>query len=101
MPTAASEDFRYNQMVRPIRITRHARNRMRWHRISEALVQLTSRAPEWEEEPSVAGRVNRWKRVENRFLRVTCRDEVGRIVVISAVFKSRDPRRKENREDRV
>jgi hypothetical protein len=87
-------------MVRPIRITRHARNRMRWHRISEELVQVTSRAPEWE-EPSVAGRVNRWKRVENRFLRVTCRDELERIVVISAVFKSRGPRRKENREDRV
>ena len=42
-------------MVKPIRITRHARNRMRWHRISEELVHLALAAPEWE-EPSVTGR---------------------------------------------
>ncbi len=82
-------------MVKPIRITRHARNRMRWHRISEELVHLTLAAPEWEES-SVAGRVNRWKKVEDRFLRVTCRDEPERMMVISAVFKRRGPRGRES-----
>ena len=76
-PSAAH--FGYNCTVRPIRITRHARNRMRRQRISEELIHVTLRAPEWE-EPSVAGRVNRWKRVEDGFLRVTCRDELERII---------------------
>ena len=78
----------------PIRITRHARNRMRWHLISEDLVRETVEAADWE-ELSAAGRVNRWKKVEGRFLRVTCKDEPGRIVVISAVFKRRGPRGKD------
>ena len=78
----------------PIRITRHARNRMRWYRISEGLVRETVEAADWEES-SAAGRVNRWKRVADRFLRVTCKDEPGRIVVISAVFKRRGPRGKD------
>ncbi len=55
---------------------------------------MALQAPEWE-EPSVTGRVNRWKRVEDRFLRVTCRDEPDQIVVISAVFKRRGPKRSE------
>jgi len=67
---------------------------MRWHRISEELIRMALQAPEWE-EPSVTGRVNRWKRVEDRFLRVTCRDEPDQIVVISAVFKRRGPKRSE------
>lgn len=66
--------FLYTVHVKRIRITRHARNRMRWHRIGEDLVQQTLQAPDWE-EPSIANRVNRWKRVGDRFLRVTFNDE--------------------------
>ncbi len=80
--------------MKPIRLTRHARNRMRWHEISEELIEQTVRLPEWEES-SVAGRVNRWKRVGDRFLRVTCRVEPGRIVVISGVFKRKAPKRRD------
>jgi hypothetical protein len=63
---------------------------MRWYQIGEDLIHATLRAPDWE-EPSVAGRINRWKRVADRFLRVTSREEPDRIVVISAVFKRRPP----------
>ena len=73
---------------------------MRWYRISEELIHETLRGPDWE-APSVRDRINRWKRVEDRFLRVTCRDESEQIVVIPAVFKRKDPRRTESREDRV
>ena len=59
--------------------------------ISEDLIHEALRAADWE-EPSVASRINRWKRVGDRFLRVTCRDELERIMVISAVFKRRGPR---------
>ena len=76
--------------MKPIRFTRLARNRMRWHRITDALVEETLRSADWRES-SAAGRANRWKRVADRFLRVTCREEAERIVVISAVFKGRPP----------
>jgi hypothetical protein len=59
---------------------------MRWHRISEDLVFEAVSAPDWE-EPSAAGRINRWKKISDRFLRVTCRDEGERVLVITAVFK--------------
>jgi RecB family exonuclease len=64
---------------------------MRRHRISADIIDATVRTPEWE-EPPIAGRVNRWKRIADRFVRVTCRDEPARIVVISAVFERRGPR---------
>lgn len=85
------DDFGYNPIVKPVRVTRHARNRMRQHRIDEELVQLTLQAPDWE-EPSIEGRINRWKRIGERFLRVTYKEEAERIVVISAVFKRTRPR---------
>src|SRR6266508_2927154 len=83
----------YTSTVKAIRLTRHARNRMRWHQISEGLIHATLQVPDWE-EPSVASRINRWKRVADRFLRVTYRDEPEHIVVISAVFKRRPPGRR-------
>lgn len=61
---------------------------MRWHRITDVLVEETLPSADWEES-SAAGLANRWKRVADRFLRFTCREEAERIVVISAVFKRR------------
>lgn len=74
--------------MKPIWITRHARNRMRWHRIERSLVERAVRDARWR-EPITADRVNAWMAVGERFLRVTYREEVDRIVVISAVFKLR------------
>jgi len=68
---------------------------MRWHRISEELIELTLEAPAWEEQ-SIGDRMNRRKRVGNRFLRVTFKDEAERTVVITAVFKQRPPRGRED-----
>jgi hypothetical protein len=79
--------------VKAIRLTRHARNRMRRREIGEDLIQATLEGPDWEER-SEAGRINRWKRVADRFLRVTYRDEPNHIVVISAVFKRTPPGRR-------
>lgn len=59
---------------------------MRWHRIGDGLVEQTVRGAEWRES-AAAGRVNAWMAVGERFLRVTYREEIDRIVVISAVFK--------------
>ncbi len=92
LPLGAVSNCRYTSAVKAIRLTRHARNRMRWHQISEDLIHTTLQAPDWE-DPSVAGRMNRWKQVADRFLRVTYREELERIIVISAVFKRRPPGR--------
>lgn len=67
---------------------------MRWHRIDEHLIQRALEAPDWE-EPSVEGRINRWKRIGERFLRVTYKEEPERIVVISAVIKRTPPRERD------
>lgn len=72
--------------MKPIRITRHARNRMRWHRIDDNLVEQAVRDANWQES-TASGRVNAWMAVGERFLRVTYREEIDRIAVISAVFK--------------
>jgi hypothetical protein len=74
--------------MKPIRITRHARNRMRWHRIDDSLVEQAVRGAEWQEWIA-ADRINAWMAVGERFLRGTYREEIDRLVVISAVFKRR------------
>ena len=80
----------YTAEVKAVRLTRHARNRMRWRDIPLELVEETARVPEWE-QASLGGRINRWKRVENKFLRVTVREEAKRIVVITAALKRTGP----------
>jgi hypothetical protein len=64
---------------------------MRFHGVEESLVINAVRAPSWE-RPSIAGRVNRWIRIRNGFLRVTCREQRDEIVVITVAFKRRPPR---------
>jgi len=61
---------------------------MRRHGISPELIEHALLAPDWR-EPSVGGRINCWKRVADRYLRVTYREEPEEIVVIAAVFKRR------------
>ncbi len=63
---------------------------MRWRDIPVEWVEETARAPEWE-EASVSGRVNRWRRARDRFLRVTVREEAEQIIVITAALKRTRP----------
>ena len=74
--------------MKPIKYTRHAKNRMRWHRITEIEVESAIKAPEFL-EPSVENRLNVWVRISNKFLRVTYKEEGDRILVISAVKKNK------------
>ncbi len=48
---------------------RHARNRMRLHRITEAEVELAIQKPEYL-EPSTEDRFNAWIKTTDKFLRV-------------------------------
>jgi hypothetical protein len=69
-----------------IKYTRHARNRMRLHRITESEIQLAIRKPE-HLEPSVEGRSNAWIETSGKFLRVTYGEKDDRLLIISAVKK--------------
>ncbi len=68
--------------------TRHARQRMKWRRIEETEVIETIKSPE-RTEPSVFGRMNAYKSIGAKLLKVTYIEEGDNIVVISAVDKNR------------
>ncbi len=74
--------------MKPVRYTRHARNRMRWHKLAEAEVELTIQKPEFL-EPSFEGRFNAWIKISDKFLRVTYKEEADRFLVITAVKKKK------------
>lgn len=71
-----------------IRYTRHARNRMRWHRITEDEVESAINAPDFT-EPSLEGRINTWKIISDRYLKVTIKQGIP-VLVITAVKKKKD-----------
>jgi len=72
--------------MKPVKFTRHAKNRMRMHGLSESEVLSAIEKPEFL-EPSVGERINAWITTPDRFLRVTYRDEEYGICVITAVKK--------------
>ncbi len=74
--------------MKPKKYTRHAKNRMRMHNITEAEVEAALEKPDFA-EPSVDGRVNAWKETGGKFLRVTYKDEPARILVVTAVKKKK------------
>jgi len=73
-------------LVKTIKYTRHARNRMRLHRITEVEVELAIRNPEYLEQ-SIEDRFNAWIETLGKFLRVTYKEEEDRFLVITAVKK--------------
>ena len=74
--------------VKPLKYTRHAKNRMRWHRITEIEVESALRAPEFIES-FIESRFNAWMKTSNKFLRVTYKEETDRFLIISAVKKNK------------
>ena len=84
----ALSEFGMIVVVKTIKYTRHARNRMRLHGISETDVELAMRKPEYL-EPSVGGRSNAWVKISGKFLRVTYKEEGDRLLVITAVKKKK------------
>ena len=74
-------------MDRIITYDRHARRRMRWRRISQEEVESVLRDPE-RLETTERGRMNAFRWVGNRYLRVTFRELEPRILVISVVDRT-------------
>lgn len=77
--------------MEPIKFTRHAKNRMRWHKISEKDVELALAKPEWVEKGQ-EGKLNAWRKIGLKFLRVTYKEERDTRIIITAVLKKKGPR---------
>jgi hypothetical protein len=61
---------------------------MRWHRITDAEVELAIQQPDFL-EPSDESRFNAWKKILEKYLKVSYKQEKGQILVITAVKKKK------------
>jgi Domain of unknown function (DUF4258) len=73
-----------------IRFTRHARNRMRLWRLTEAEVTEALRTPD-QVTPSSHGERHAWKQTARGWLRVTSVQEDETFVVITVTVRRRGP----------
>jgi hypothetical protein len=62
-----------------------AKNRMRWHKITEEDIKACLAARSAKEH-SIKGQINCWNKLSEKFLRVSIREEPNAIVIISAVL---------------
>ena len=74
--------------MKKFKYLRHAKNRMRWHLISEVEVESAIKKPDFF-EPSTEGRFNAWVKASEKFLRVTYKEEPDRYIIITAVKKKK------------
>ena len=73
--------------VEKIIFDRHARHRMKWRGISEQEIEITLANPD-KIEPTEKGRLNAFKKVGARHLKVTYREFPDHLLIITAVDKS-------------
>jgi hypothetical protein len=66
--------------------SRHARRQMKWRRVSEADARGVVATPD-RVEPSLDGRINAYKLLDDRLLKVTYVEDKGTIVVITVIEK--------------
>lgn len=78
---------------KPIKITRHARNRMRWHRVTDAEVVECLWSPSFQ-EPGIEDTTHYWKASADTFIRVTWLEEAGAMLVITVVRRRKGPKEK-------
>ena len=71
----------------PIRFDRHAKRRMKWREITEEEVLNALDNPDKVEE-SIKGRINVYKAIEQRYIKVTYKKLLNEILIISVVDKA-------------
>lgn len=74
--------------MKMIKYTRHAKNRMRLHRATEAEIESAINNSDFI-EPSTEGKLNAWKKVSEKYLRVTFKEEGENFLIITAVKKKK------------
>lgn len=73
-------------MEKALRFDRHARRRMKWRRISEEEVTLILSSPD-KTEQSIKGRINVYKTIGTRYIKVTYKEFSDEVLIISVVDK--------------
>lgn len=73
--------------MKPVRLDRHAKRRMKWRKISEDDVRFVLENPDRIEQ-SVYERTNAFRLLGDRFLKVTYKESEKEILVISVVDKN-------------
>ncbi len=73
-------------MDKIVRFDRHAKKRMKWRKISEEEVNLTLNNPD-KVEQSIRGRINVYKVIGERYIKVTYKEFSEEVLIISVVDK--------------
>jgi len=73
-------------MDKSLRFDRHAKRRMKWRKISEEEVNLALDDPD-KVEQSIRGRINVYKVIGNRYIKVTYKEFSEEFLIISVVDK--------------
>ena len=81
----------------PIYFSRHARRQMKWRKVSATEAIAVLELPD-REEKSTGNKINAYKLVDNRTLKVTYKRDGSDIVVVTVIVR-KDRRTKD--EDRV
>lgn len=77
--------------MKPLRFTRHARNRLRWRQIArQDVVDCISEPAARLEMPS--GEVNTWQTVRGEWLRIVYVEEADAIVVVTVIYPAKRPK---------
>ena len=74
-------------MAGPLRYDRHAIRRMKWRKISEQEVETVLGHPDRLEQTE-RGRINAFRQIGARYLKVTYKEYPNGLLIISAVDKS-------------
>ncbi len=74
--------------MKPIKYDRHARKRMKEREVSEEEIAFVITHPD-SCEPSVKERMNAFKFIHGRYLRVTFKEENDRILVITVTIRKK------------
>ncbi|MEW6274069.1 MAG: DUF4258 domain-containing protein [Bacillota bacterium] len=74
-------------MKKEIKYTRHAKRRMKWRKITEEEVRLTLLNPD-QTEDSIKGRINACKTIGFKYIKVTYKEWLNEILIISVVNKA-------------
>jgi hypothetical protein len=69
-----------------MKFSRHARRQMKWRKISEDDIGEVVKKPDYFEY-SVQGRINAFKMIQGRLLKITYKVEDNEIIVITAMVK--------------
>lgn len=73
-------------IVKIVKFDRHAKRRMKWRKISEEEVILVISQPDFR-EPEINNRVNAFKKISDRNIKVTYTESETEIYVITTVVK--------------